>query len=91
MSKLKSAAKNRTGATFRLNKKKFAYEEFPHRLFLTTRQTTKNINVFANDMSRDIKVSKTQICEMIQIGGSFGSPLANLGEKAGTNVATRSQ
>ena len=42
-------------------------------------------------MSRDIKVSKTQICEIIQIGGSFGSPLANLGEKAGTNVATRSQ
>ena len=38
-------------------------------------------------MSTDIKLSKTQISKIIQSGGSFGSWLANLGEKAPTNVA----
>ena len=48
-----------------------------HKLFLTTRQTTKIRNAFANNMPTDI----------IQSGGSFGSWLANLGKKAPTNVA----
>ena len=48
--KLKSAAKNRTGAILRLNKKTFEDEELPHELFVTTRQTTKIRNAFANNM-----------------------------------------
>ena len=58
-----------------------------HELFLTTRQTTKTKNVFANNMSTDIKLSKAQISKIIQSGGSFGSWLANLGKKALANVA----
>ena len=41
LNKLKSAAKNKTGKILRVNKKNFRDEEFPHELFLTTRQTTK--------------------------------------------------
>ena len=59
----------------------------PHELFLTTRQTTKIRNVCANNMSTDIKLSKTQISKIIQSGGSFGSWLGNSGKKALTNIA----
>ena len=71
----------------RLNKKNFEDEELPHKLFLTRRQTTKMRNAFANNMSTDIKFSKTQISNIIQSGGSFGSWLGNLGKKALTNIA----
>ena len=59
----------------------------PHELFLTTRQTTKLRNAFANNISADIKLSKAQICKIIQSGGSFGSWLTNFGKKARANVA----
>ena len=55
LSKLKSSAKNKTGATLRITKKNFQYEELPHELFLTTRQKTKIRNTFASSMSTDIK------------------------------------
>ena len=38
LNKLKSAAKNKTETILRINKKNFEDEEFPHELFLTTRQ-----------------------------------------------------
>ena len=38
-------------------------------------------------MSTDIKLSKTQISEIIQSGGSFGFLLGNLGNKSRTNIA----
>ena len=41
LNKLKSTAKNKTGTTFRMNKKNFEDEEVPHEIFLTTRQTTR--------------------------------------------------
>ena len=50
LNKLKSAAKNKTGKILRINKKNFRDEEFPHELFLTTRQATKIWNAFANNM-----------------------------------------
>ena len=59
----------------------------PHELFLTTRQTTKIRNAFANNMSTYIKLSKAQISKIIQSGGYFDSWLVNLGKKALTNVA----
>ena len=68
LNKLKSAAKNRTGATLRLSKKKFGDEELPHELFLTTGQTTKLRNAFANNRSTDIKLSRSQISKIIQSG-----------------------
>ena len=38
-------------------------------------------------MSREIKLSKSQISKIIQSGGSFGSSLANLGKKLLTKIA----
>ena len=85
LSKLKSAAKNKAGTILRLNKKNFEDKGFPHELFVTTRQITKIRNVFANNMSTDIKLSKAQISKIIQSGRSLGSGLDNLGQKALTN------
>ena len=38
-------------------------------------------NVFANNISTDVKLKKAQICKRIQSGGSFGFWLGNLGGK----------
>ena len=84
LSKLKSAAKNKTGTILRL--KKFEDEELPNELFLTTRQTTKIVNALANFKSTDIKLSKTQISKIIQLGRSFDSWLVNLEKKALINT-----
>ena len=65
LTKLKSAAKTKTGAILRLNKKNFEDEELPQELFLATRQTNKIRNVFANNMLTDIKLSKAQISKII--------------------------
>ena len=69
LNKLKSAVKNKTGTILRLNKKNFEDEELPQELFLTTRQTSKIRNAFANNMSTDIKLSTTQISKIIQSYG----------------------
>ena len=37
-------------------------------------------------MSTDVKLSKTQMSEIIQSGGYFGSWLCNLGKKALTTL-----
>ena len=50
LSKLKSAAKNKTRRILRVNKKNFEDEELPNKLFLTTSQTTKIRNAFANNI-----------------------------------------
>ena len=71
----------------RINQKKFEDEEFPHEIFLTTRQTTKTRNIFANNMSTDIKLSKTQISKVIQSGGLLRNILGNLGKKVITDLA----
>ena len=44
----------------------------PHELFLTTKETAKIRNAFANNMSADIERTKIQICDIIQSGGSCG-------------------
>ena len=49
-------------------------------LFLT-RQRKKLRNVFANNISSDIKLNKAQMSKVIQSGGSFGSCLANFGKE----------
>ena len=86
LNKLRSAGKNKTGTILRLNKKNFEDKELSHELFLTTGQTTKIRNAFTNNMSIDIKLTKTQISQIIQSGGSLGSWLASLGRKALKNV-----
>ena len=39
---------------------------FPHKLLLTNRQVTDNRKAFANYLSTDIKLSKTQLSKMIR-------------------------
>ena len=50
LNKLKSGAKNKTGTRLKLNKKNVEDKELPHELLLTTRQTTKIRNAFANNI-----------------------------------------
>ena len=52
---------NQTGVTLQINIKMCSGNNFPHELLLTTRQKTKLINVFENNMSTNIKLSKAQI------------------------------
>ena len=67
MSKLESEAKNKTETIKRSNKEKFEDEELPHELFLTTRQTLKIRNSFANNMSTDKKLSKAQMFKKLKL------------------------
>ena len=50
INKLKSAAKNQTRATLRMNIKMFNENRLPHELLLTTRLTTRLRNSFENNM-----------------------------------------
>ena len=61
LNKLKTAAKNQTEVTLRMNIKMFSENNWPHELILTTRQETKLRNVFKNNMLTDIKLFKAQI------------------------------
>ena len=45
---------------------------FSHKLLLTNRQVSNLRKAFANYLSTNIKLSKTQISNMIQSGGSLG-------------------
>ena len=71
LNKLKSASKNKAGAILRINKKNVQDEAFSHELFVTKRLETKMRNAFPNNMSTDIKLSKTQTTIIIQSGWIF--------------------
>ena len=49
-------------------------------------QTPKLGNAFANNLSTDIKLSKTQISKIFQSGGSFSCWIDNLGRKSPTSI-----
>ena len=51
---------------------------FPHKLLLTKRQVTNLRKAFANYLSTDIKLSKTQLSKMIRSGGFLGRLLGSL-------------
>ena len=79
LKKLKDAVKNNTGTTLRISLKMFDGNNLPHELLLMTRQKTKLRNTFNNDnMSTDMKLSKTQITKIIQSRGFLGSLLSKL-------------
>ena len=75
---LKTAVKNKTGTTLRMNFKMFDGNDLPHELLLITRQKTKLRNAFNNNMSTDLKLSRAQISNIIQSGGFLGSLLNKL-------------
>ena len=59
-----------------MSMKMFEGNNFPHELLLTTRQKTNPRNAFENNMSTDIKLSKTQISIIIQSGDFLDSLLS---------------
>ena len=78
LNKLRSAIKNESEVALRLSSNMIGDDEtnFPHKL-LTNRQVA-NLKAFANNLSADIKLSKTQISKMIQSGGFLGRLLGPL-------------
>ena len=72
------SAKKQIGVTLKINIKMFNGKNLPHELLLTTRQKTKWRNIFENNISTDIKMSKSQISTIIQSEGFLGSLLSKL-------------
>ena len=53
--------------------KMFDKNDLPHKLFLTTRQRTKLRNAFNDNMSTELRLSKSQISKIIQSEGFLKS------------------
>ena len=45
---------------------------FPHKFLLTNRQVANLRKAFANNLSADVELSKTQLCKIIQSGEFLG-------------------
>ena len=73
LNKFKSAIKNETEVVLRLSSNMIGDNEtdFPYQLLLTSRQVANILKTFANHLSTDIKLSKTQLSKMIQSGDFF--------------------
>ena len=86
LKKLKSVIKNETDEILTLSSNMIGSSNdeanFPHKLLLTNRQVPNPRKAFANHASNDIKLSKTQLSKMIQLGG-FLSRLLGLLLKTG--------
>ena len=82
LSKLKSAIKNENDVVLRLSSNMVGNSNdntnFPHELLLTNRQVENIRKAFANHLSTDIKLSKTQLSKMIQSGEFLGRLLGPL-------------
>ena len=69
LKKPKTAVKNKTGTILRMNFKILDGNDLAQELLSTARQKTKLRNAFNNNVSTDLKLSKTQISKVIQSGG----------------------
>ena len=78
LKQLKTVVKDKTGATLQMSLKMLDGNDLPHELVLTTRQKIKLRIAFNNNMSTDLKFSKTQISKIIRSGGFLGSLLSKL-------------
>ena len=80
LDKFKSAIKNETEVVLKLSSNMIGDNEtnFPHKLLLTNRQVSNLRKTFANNSSIDIKLSKTQLSKMIQLGGFLSRLLGPL-------------
>ena len=82
LNKLKSAIKNKTNVVLRLSSNMIGNSDdetnFPHKLFLTSRQVTNLRKAFSKHTSADNKLSTTQLSKMIQSGGFLGRRLGPL-------------
>ena len=80
LNKLNSAIKNESEVVLRLKSNMIGKNEtnFPHELLLTDRKVSSIRKAFANNSSIDIKLSKTQLSKMIQLGGFLSRLLGPL-------------
>ena len=82
LNKLKSAIKSENDVVLRLSSNMIDNSNdktnFPHKLLLTNRQVAIIGKAFANYLSVDIKLSKTQLSKIIQSGGFLGRLLGPL-------------
>ena len=80
LNKFKSAIKNETEVVLRLSSNMIGDNEtnFSQKLLLTNRQVSNFRKAFANHSLADIKLSKTQLSNMIQLGGFLGRLLGPL-------------
>ena len=80
LNKFKSAIKTETEVVLRLSSNMVGDNEtnFSHKLLLTNRQVSNLRKAFANHSLADIKLSKTQLSNMIQLGGFLGRFLGPL-------------
>ena len=82
LNKLKSAIKNETDFVLRLPSNMIGNSDdetnFLHKLLLTNRQVANLRKAFANYLSTDVKLSKTQLSKMIKSGGFLGKRLGPL-------------
>ena len=73
LDKLKSAIKNETEVILRLSSNMIRNSDdetnLPHKLLSTNRQVANLRKAFANPLTTDIKLSKTQLSKLIQSGG----------------------
>ena len=91
LNKLKSAIKNENEVVLRSSSNMTGDSEtiFPPKLLLTNKQVANLRKAFANNLSTDIKLSKTQLSKMIQSGGFVGrllGPLLKTGLSLISNV-----
>ena len=80
LDKLKSAIENETDVVSRLSPNMVGDDEtnFPYKLLLTNRQVANLCKASVNHLLTDIKLSKTQLCKMIQSRGFLGILLGPL-------------
>ena len=82
LNKLKSAIKNELEVVLRISSNMIGDSNdktnFPHELLLTNRQVPNLRKAFANHLSTDIRLSKTQLSKMIKSGGFLGRLLGPL-------------
>ena len=80
LNKFKSAIKNENEVVLRLSSNMIGDNEtnFSHKLLLTNRQVSNLRKAFANHLSADVKLSKTQLSKMIQSGRFLGRLLGPL-------------
>ena len=82
LNKLKSAIKNYTDVVLRISSGMVGNSNdntnFPHKLLLTDRQVVNIRKAFANNLSTDVKFSKTQLSKIMQSGRFLGNSLSKL-------------
>ena len=80
LNKLKSVIKNETGQVLRLSLNVVGDNEtnFLHKLLLTNGKVKNLHKALSNNLSNDIKLSKTKLSEMVQLGGFLGRLLGPL-------------